>query len=152
MAETAPLPRVGDLWIQPALILEPGTTLTEAARAMRVRDVSSAVVGIPGAPVAIVTERDLVRAIAESRAADEALERIATSDPLTVERSTTVLDAATTMLRAGLRHLVVVDDHKVVGVVSMRDLLAALVTSATADSAVVHLWRLSIESPEAWFR
>lgn len=152
MAETAPLPRVGELWIQPALILEPGTTLTEAARAMRVRDVSSAVVGIPGAPVAIVTERDLVRAIAESRAADEAVERIATSDPLTVERSTTVLDAATTMLRAGLRHLVVVDDHKVVGVVSMRDLLGALVTSATADSAVVHLWRLSIESPEAWFR
>ena len=153
MAQTShpPLTPVGELWIQPALVLGPRTTLSEAARAMRVRDLSSAVVGTPHARVSIVTERDITRAVAEGRAPDEPVGEIATADPLTVGRATEVLDAATIMLRAGLRHLVVTDDHKVVGVVSMRDVLAALVTSATAESVVIRLSRLSLEPPpEVW--
>ena len=145
-----PLLQVGDLFLQQALVLGPRTTLGEAARAMRVRDVSAAVIGVPSSPVAIVTERDVTRAVAEGLTPDHPVEDIATSDPLTVEPETAVLDAATTMLRSGLRHLVVAHDHRVVGVVSMRDVLTALVTSATADTVVVRLDRLSLVPPEIW--
>ena len=109
MTETAhpPLLRIGDLFLQEALVLGPRTTLRDAARAMRARDVSSAVVGVPSSPVAIVTERDVTRAVAEGLTPDEPVEQIATSDPVTVDPRTGVLDAATTMLRSGLRHLVV---------------------------------------------
>ena len=54
------------------LTIEPSATLGEAARAMRKRDVGAAVVVEGGAVVGIFTERDLLRAIADSRHPDVA--------------------------------------------------------------------------------
>lgn len=139
-------PRIGDLWLQPVLALGPGTKLWEAAHAMRIRDVSAAVIGVPGVPLAVVTERDLTRALAERRDPDDDVGTIATEVPLTIDRATSVVDAAATMLRHGLRHLVVIDGHKLEGMVSMRDVLSALVVATTADSVVVRLHRSTVQA------
>ncbi|HEX5365143.1 MAG TPA: CBS domain-containing protein [Acidimicrobiales bacterium] len=153
MADTTPTGRrVGDLQLRETLVLPPDTTLAETARAFRRWDTSSAVVGVPDVPVAIVTERDLTRALAEDRSPDEAVVAVATQGPLTIDRSTELLDAAELMLRAELRHLVVAEGNRVVGVVSMRDVLAALATSVTAETVVVRLSGLALERSAVWPR
>ena len=71
----------------------------------------------------IFTERDTVRAL--SQAHDAARHEIVswmTHDPKTVAPDTETEDALRTMLDNGFRHLPVVEDGKVVGMVSMRDL------------------------------
>lgn len=145
-ATPLPPPQVRDLWIRPALVLGPRTTLADTAAALRARDVSAAVVGHAGAPIAVVTERDLTCAVAEGIDLGTEVGELATGDPVTVAATTTVLDAATTMVRTGVRHLVVAERHRVVGIVSMRDLLVALVTAARLPHGV-HPARFPVDPP-----
>ena len=71
------------------LTIEPSATLGEAARALRKRDVGAAVVVEGGAVVGIFTERDLLRAIADSRHPDVGqVQSYMTPDPVTLPRIT----------------------------------------------------------------
>lgn len=54
------------------------------------------------------------------------------------------------MLNEGLRHLVVSKRHKVVGIVSIRDALAALVSAVTPETVFVRLERITVGMPENW--
>jgi CBS domain-containing protein len=145
------VPRVGDLGLRPAVAVAPKASLDQAARIMRAHDISALVVGDPGGLVSIVTERDLTRALADARAPETEVAAVASADPLTVSSDTTVMDVATLMLRHGVRHLVVVgDNRRVVGVVSMRDALTALVQTVTPDTVFVMLQRLQVGAPETW--
>jgi CBS domain-containing protein len=142
--------RVGELGLRPVVSVTPGTALDQAARVMRAHDVSSLVVGEHGRPVSIVTERDLTRAVAQGLQPGAAVATIASPSPQTVSPDTPVTEVATTMLRDGLRHLVVARGDRVEGVVSMRDVLAALVSSVTADTVFIRLDRVVVEPPESW--
>jgi CBS domain-containing protein len=77
----------------------------------------------------VVSERDLVGALAGNGDADELWSSDVMSPQLvTIPAGATVLQAARRMLDADVRHLVVVDDDDdVVTVISMRDLFAVLV-------------------------
>jgi CBS domain-containing protein len=150
-SSTHVVPRVGDLGLRPPVAIAPHAPLDQAARIMRAHDISALVVGEPGGLVSIVTERDLTRALADARPRETEAATIASADPLTVARDTSVMDVATLMLRHGVRHLVVVgEDRRVVGVVSMRDALAALVQTVTPDTVFVMLQRMQIDAPELW--
>lgn len=142
--------RVGELGLGPVVSVTPGTALDRAARVMRAHDVSSVVVSDHHGPVSILTERDLTRALAEGLAPGAAVATIASPSPLTVAPDTPVTEVATTMLRHGLRHLVVAEGDRVDGVVSMRDVLAALVASVTVDTVFIRLDRVVVEPPESW--
>jgi CBS domain-containing protein len=145
------VPRVKDLGLRPAVAIAPDAPIDQAARIMRAHDISALVVGEPDGLVSIVTERDLTRALADARSADTQVAVIASAEPLTVPPDATVMDVATLMLREGVRHLVVAgDDRHVVGVVSMRDALAALVQTVTPDTVFVMLRRLQVDAPELW--
>jgi CBS domain-containing protein len=145
------VPRVGDLGLRPAVAVAPEAPLGQAARIMRAHDISALVVGEPGGPVSIVTERDLTRALADVRPPETEVAAIASADPLTVTSDATVMDVATVMPRHGVRHLVVVgDNRRAVGVVSMRDALTALVQTVTPDTVFVMLQRVQIDAPEMW--
>jgi CBS domain-containing protein len=117
---------------------------------MRAHNVSALVVGHPGDPVAIVTERDITQALADGCLPGERVVVIASSDPLTVAHDASVIEVATMMLNEGLRHLVVSRQHRVVGIVSIRDVLAALVSAVTPDTVFVRLQRITIDAPENW--
>jgi CBS domain-containing protein len=145
------VPRVGDLGLRPAVAVGPEAPLDQAARIMRAHDISALVVGDPGGLVSIVTERDLTRALADARPPETEVAAVASADPLTVTTDTTVMDVATVMVRHGVRHLIVVgDNRRVVGVVSMRDALTALVQTVTPDTVFVMLQRVQIDAPEVW--
>jgi CBS domain-containing protein len=108
----------------------PSVTLLEAAHAMSMHHAGSALVLEEGALAGIFTERDLMRAMAESSTADAA--RVSsvsgwmTRSPVTTRPDATVGEALDLMLSGGFRHLPVVETDTLVGVVSMRDLAESI--------------------------
>jgi CBS domain-containing protein len=119
------------------LTIEPSVTLSEAARAMRRREVGAAVVTDRGTLVGIFTERDLLRAIADSRHPDQ--HRVAsymTPDPITLPPDHLPSEAAQIMHDRKFRHIPVVEDGEVIGVVSIRDLVTAGMHIHSADAHV----------------
>lgn len=108
--------------------VDPQTKLADVAREMRVHDSDSVAVMSEGALVGIITERDLVRAIADGvnpKQATAAL--IMTSDPATVSADEDVNVVAVKMMSLGVRHLPVLDEQgKPSGLLSARNLVAVL--------------------------
>jgi CBS domain-containing protein len=71
--------------------------------------------------VGIVTERDLLRAVAQrARAAEARVRQWMTVDPVTIDAETTIEDAAQIMFDHNFRHLPVVKDGRPAGIVSLR--------------------------------
>jgi CBS domain-containing protein len=117
---------------------------------MREHDVSSVLVGRPGELVAILTERDLVDALAEGRGPESPVDDLAVADPLTVPPEESVQQVAVLMLHHGVRHLVVVAGRQAIGVVSIREALELLVSASNAE-AVFAVVRQAVSGPtENW--
>jgi CBS domain-containing protein len=119
------------------LTIEPSVSLAEAARAMRRRDVGAAVVYDGGSLVGIFTERDLLRAIADSSHPDEdRVEDYMTPDPITLPPDHLPSEAAQIMHDRKFRHIPVVDEGRLIGIVSIRDLVTAGMHIQSADAHV----------------
>ena len=120
--------KVKDLPPGRLLSVEPDTALSEVAREMRTQDSDSVAVMADGRLVGIITERDLVRAIADGVNPKQAMARvIMTPEPATVSADEDVSVVALRMMRLGIRHLPVVDaDGRPVGLLSARNLVAVL--------------------------
>ena len=120
--------KVRDLPPGPLLSVDPETTIAEVARLMRTDDSDSVAVMSEGRLVGIITERDLVRAIADGVDPQQArAELVMTADPATVDADEDVAVVAVKMMRLGVRHLPVVNTAgKPVGLVSARNLVAIL--------------------------
>ena len=116
---------VGELMTKDLLTVAPEDTLGEAAQKMTERGVGSVVVSDYGRMIGILTERDVMRAVAARTHSSEARVREwMTPDPVTVAPDAAVEDAGRVMLDAGFRHLPVVEDDRPVGIISIRDLAA----------------------------
>jgi CBS domain-containing protein len=125
--------RVSERCRRVLILTLPEETLLDAAARMRRYEVSALPVYRRHRLVGIVTERDVVAAIADG--ADPAATRVAdymTDRPVTVRPDEDVEVAARRMAELGVRHLPVVDGDQLVGVLSMRDLLAPAATPASA--------------------
>ena len=120
--------RVRDLPPDRLLSVDPNTKLADVAREMRMNDQDSVAVMDDGVLVGIITERDLVRAIADGVNPKEAAAAlIMTVDPATVTADEDVSVVAVKMMRLGIRHLPVVNDKdEPVGLVSARSLVGLL--------------------------
>ena len=76
----------------------------------------------------LITERDIRRAVANDTDLDAPVSEVMSDDPDTFDPDLDVWDAASWIAESGYRHLPVVgDDGQLLGVVSIRDLLKALV-------------------------
>jgi CBS domain-containing protein len=108
--------------------VEPSATLADVARQMRSADADSVAVMAGGKLVGIVTEHDLVRAIADGVDPKQAhAEVVMTANPATVGQDEEVSMVAVKMMRLGIRHLPVLDRAgQPIGLLSARDLVAAL--------------------------
>jgi CBS domain-containing protein len=107
------------------LMIGPAHTLREAARMMAARRVGAAVVVNPEhSGVGILTERDILNSVAAGESPDtELAAQHCTQDLVYAAGDWTLEDAAVAMVRGGFRHLVVVEGHDVVGLLSMRDIV-----------------------------
>jgi len=113
--------------------VQPGQTLREAANKMRLGGVSCLPVMAAGAVVALLTERDLVEALARCDRPGEAhVEDYMSDGSISVGLEDDVAVALVKMLAIGCRHLPVVDGSRLVGMVSARDLFLAAVREEAA--------------------
>lgn len=102
-------------------------TVADVARLMVTEDVGSVAVIDGGSLMGIVTERDIVRAASERADIETAIVRDwMTGQPDVADPDLEVEDAARWMLTAGYRHLPVVDQNRLIGVVSIKDVLWAI--------------------------
>ena len=110
------------------LTVDPETHLEEVARTMRLEDSDSIAVMSEARLAGIITERDLVRAIADGVNPKKATARvIMTPNPATVAADEDVNVVALRMVRLGIRHLPVVDEEGTpIGLLSARNLVAVL--------------------------
>lgn len=115
---------LGDFMSREVLSVAPEDTIGEAAQRMADANVGSSVVLEHGRLIGILTERDLLRAMAQRVHPSEARVREwMTAEPMAVSESTTADEAARLMVENGFRHLPVVDGDRTLGVVSLRDVM-----------------------------
>lgn len=116
---------------QDLLTLSAGDRLGEAAKRMVARGVGAVLVMEGERLEGILTERDLMRAVATGYSDDARVSDWMTRQPETVEASDATDHAASLMIHGGFRHLPVVDQGRVAGIISIRDLMRV----ALADSS-----------------
>ncbi|HKY16489.1 MAG TPA: CBS domain-containing protein [Microthrixaceae bacterium] len=114
---------VSALVADPARI-KPDASLLEVADALVESDVGALVVGEGDRPAGIVSERDLIRAIARRRLVDGSTAMdVATKQLVWCDATATVAEVAAEMGEHYIRHVLVEEDGRFIGVVSARDLL-----------------------------
>ena len=118
---------IGCLVVRPPVWVDERISIGDVARVMRDASVSSALVGPESA---IVTERDLARAVAAGVELDGPVTTMLTRHPVRVGSDMPIVEAAALMLNEEVRHLVVDFPNGAVGVVSLRDITAVLLQSA----------------------
>lgn len=119
------------------LTVAPELTLEQAATAMSDAKVGSALVIDDARVVGILTERDIMRSVASGMDPRQTLAlECMTVHPVSVEPSTGTSAAIGIMFRGGFRHLPVLENGEVVGIVSSRDLLRALEQEAARQSEI----------------
>ena len=124
MADGAKVRTVADIMSSPSVTATPSETIAVAASRMREEKVGSVVVVDGTRPIGILTERDLVRFGASG--ADGSASKVSewmTEDPDTVAPEVEVVDAWKSLAEHGYRHIPVVSNGELVGIVSMRDLM-----------------------------
>jgi CBS domain-containing protein len=110
--------------------------LWEIAEALAAADVGALAVGDGGEVRGVVSERDVVRALADRRdpSATTAAD-IAHTNLVCCGANSTVADVAEEMMERYVRHVLIVDESRVVGIVSARDLLGAYAAADMGDDA-----------------
>ena len=125
---------IGDVMSGEIVAVAPEDTLGEAAERMAEQGVGSSVVLDSGRLIGILTERDLLKAVAGRVHTSEARVREwMTADPITATADTSVEDAARTMFDHGFRHLPIVEGDRAVGIVSIRDVAEWGIAHASSD-------------------
>jgi CBS domain-containing protein len=119
---------------------KPDEMAAEAIRRMLEANIGSVIVCEDNAPVGIFTERDVLRLAGEGADFESIPVRQAmTARPLTINAGDSIIDAAQLMAQRKLRHLPVVEDGNLVGMVSMRDVFGYLAErSFSAHDEVAH--------------
>ncbi|MHB1552329.1 MAG: CBS domain-containing protein [Acidimicrobiales bacterium] len=115
---------IGSIMHSPVVAVDGKTTLRQAARLLRDADIGTLAV-MDGETIAgVVSERDVTRSLADGADPDEIwVADVMSSEPRYATAGDQVSTALDVMLVAGIRHLPVLDEGELVGIVSMRDLL-----------------------------
>ena len=119
------------------LTVGPAHTLREASRQMSARRVGAAVVSDPEhAGIGILTERDILDSVGAGQDPDtELVADHRTDDVVFASPGWTLEQAAAAMVRGNFRPLVVIEDHEVIGLLSMRDIVRCWSGAATEAGA-----------------
>jgi CBS domain-containing protein len=117
------------------LTVEPGLGLKAVAERMVDKDVGAVLVIEHGRLVGILTERDILRAVAGGITDETLVSDWMTRDPETMEPDETTRQAAVLMIHGGFRHMPIVDGDEVVGMLSIRDLMRIVLEDAAPRGA-----------------
>jgi len=137
-----PLATVADVMRRPVTTVEQNDHLGAAAFLMKRADATALIVlqGKTGQPIGIVTEADISHAVADGKNPNDVrIYQLMTAHPTVVNTATSIRDAARVMTSRRFRHLPVMEDAGLVGIVDITDICRALleadVSGSPADTA-----------------
>ncbi len=116
---------IGDYMASPVFRIEAEDSAQDAAAFMEGNHIGSLIVQDVGDDIGIVTERDLsTKVVASGKDPSEVKIRdIMTSPVLTMDRYLPVEEANTFMQKNKIRHLAITEEDRIVGILSVRDLI-----------------------------
>ncbi|HXF37086.1 MAG TPA: CBS domain-containing protein [Actinomycetota bacterium] len=124
--------QVGAIMKSDVKTASPDDSFADVARLLHDNRISSVVVLRRGKLAGIVTERDLVNVVADGVDPKQVkVKERMTTNLDTVSPTTDVAEAAEHMARLQIRHLPVVDKGKLIGIISIRDLVTWAVEELT---------------------
>jgi CBS domain-containing protein len=137
-----PLATVADVMRLPVTTVEPNDHLGAAAFLMKRADATALIVmqAQTGQPIGIITEADISHAVADGKNPNDVrIYQLMTARPTVVNTTTSIRDAAAVMTSGRFRHLPVMGDAGLVGIVDITDICRALleadVSGPPADTA-----------------
>lgn len=117
------MPRIDQHMARDLLTVAPELPLVQAAKRMAEGEVGAVLVLEGDALTGILTERDVLRAVAAEALPDATVAQWMTRGPETIEPEESTGQAAVLMIHGGFRHLPVVEAGRPIGIVSIRDLI-----------------------------
>lgn len=131
--------QVQDVMTQATVTESPEDSLRSAAEVMWRQQTGSLLITENGQLVGIITERDVLRAVALGADPDRSsVDEVMTTQPFTVPPDMPLQEAAREMAVRWIRHLPVVADERLLGVVSMRDITGVFAALAQGRVDVEH--------------
>lgn len=132
--------RVSEIMTKAAVVDQSDDTVAEAASKMWNQQTGSLLVVEGDDLVGILTERDVLRLVATGTKLDQArVAEVMTKDVVSVGPGTSLREAARIMADRWIRHLPVVDNGKLVGIISQRDLVGVLAGALNEPDALQQL-------------
>ncbi len=131
--------KVSEVMTEAAVTDRADETLLQAAKRMWEQQTGSILLVEGEHLQGILTERDVLRAVAEGLDLSTPVSEVMSRDLVTVDPSTSLHDAARIMADRWIRHLPVLDGDKLVGVVSQRDLSGLLAGALNEPEALEQL-------------
>ena len=116
--------------VDTVITMPPETTLRAVAEELVNDQIGLIVIGSPAKVVGVISERDVVRAVAEALdPAATPVGDVASTKIVWCDQSATVGEVAELMMEQYVRHVLLEKDGRLVGIVSARDLLGAYMFS-----------------------
>ena len=126
-----------DVAIRHLVTVDPTATLRRASEVMTDRGVGCAVVMENERIAGIITERDILHAVAGKKDVDEtSVASAMTREVVSGAPGWDIIRAVNTMTEGGFRHLLICEMNDPIGIVSLRDLMDSMAELAKADGHV----------------
>ena len=135
---------VRDVMITSIASLDSSSMIKDAAKLMEEKNIGCIIVNQQNSPVGILTERDFVRRIAaKEKSLTSSLDEVMSSPLISIGPDETVWEAAESMKVNNIHKLPVIEDSKVIGIITTTDLV---------EICVFHdVWRTTGRSPTTTF-
>lgn len=115
---------VGKIMNNSVVSVDSSVSATDAAKMMEDTDVGAVIILENGSPIGIVTDRDFaIKITAHSYPIDTPVRRIMSAPLISVDSSSDVWEASDLMSARNVRKLPVIDDDKVVGIITSSDIV-----------------------------
>ncbi len=133
--------QIRDIMEKNVITIEDSKTSLDAARLIAEKDISFLVVVKDGLPIGLVSERDFVRKIVveDKKSSQIPLTEIMSYKFRWVEPTTEIEDAVQKMLNNNIRRLIVLENEKLVGVITQTDLARFLRSKLLIDETVKNI-------------
>lgn len=135
---THPTDAIARIMVWPVATVPGKASLLEVAESLAADDIGAVGVVENGHLAGVVSERDVVNHLAQ-RANPEHVTAadVMTTDLVTARPDDQILDVARRMAEARIRHLPIIDEDRIAGFVSMRDIFEVLIDVASHENDVV---------------
>lgn len=121
---------VRDIMSKDVRVVRTDTTVKEVVATMNKFNIGSIIVVQGDRPVGIITERDILRRLVEQSLAPEVLtaRQVMTSPVMTINENATIEEAAKFMVNKKVKKLPVMDNGRLVGIVTFTDIVTKVPT------------------------